>query len=338
MKSNYILTCASIILFAYMSMHFYSCNSSKANPQSFTYYTLDVDAGDTSLTFKNLRIYPILAKAALTEQETGYGNYVSLDSAIKSKKISISEKSISANDNDDVNKLFMKNESDDTLYLMAGEIVKGGNQDRTLAKDVVLPPGKRQYDVSVFCVEHGRWSSNDEYAANQQAPQAKQFMTCSPIVKASVRKEAVVTKKQEMVWNKVADANAKSNNVTSTSAYTSIDHNVDYQKSEKEYRSFFESKLRPLKNVVGFAAVSGNKIIGCDIFCKSSLFTQSISRILPSYINEAIHDGAKVNIKESDVKKYLDQLLRNDKTQKDYLAKNGKMYTVNGKILHLTAY
>ena len=55
---------------------------------------------------------------------------------------------------DDVNKLFVENNSQDTIILLAGEVVKGGKQDRTLATDLILPPGKGKKDIDVFCVEY----------------------------------------------------------------------------------------------------------------------------------------------------------------------------------------
>ncbi len=53
-----------------------------------------------------------------------------------------------------MNKLFVENNSQDTIILLAGEVVKGGKQDRTLATDLILPPGKGKKDINVFCVEY----------------------------------------------------------------------------------------------------------------------------------------------------------------------------------------
>ena len=48
--------------------------------------------------------------------------------------------------------------ADRSLYLMPGEILMGGKQDRTLAQEVIVPPKTERMPISVFCVEHGRWS------------------------------------------------------------------------------------------------------------------------------------------------------------------------------------
>ena len=57
-----------------------------------------------------------------------------------------------------VNEIYITNTSNDTIYLMAGEVIKGGKQDRVLAHDMIVPPHSGQMEVSVFCVEKGRWA------------------------------------------------------------------------------------------------------------------------------------------------------------------------------------
>ena len=44
---------------------------------------------------------------------------------------------------------------------MAGEVVKGGKQDRVIAQDVVLAPGET-IDLNAFCVEKNRWVTKNE--------------------------------------------------------------------------------------------------------------------------------------------------------------------------------
>ncbi len=40
-----------------------------------------------------------------------------------------------------VNELSIENRSDQDIYVQAGDIVKGGQQDRVLAVDLIVPPG-----------------------------------------------------------------------------------------------------------------------------------------------------------------------------------------------------
>jgi hypothetical protein len=78
-----------------------SCQNSTAasKPKSFTYDNVTINVNDQSLTFKNLRIYPVYAKDNLHENEKDYGHFISLDSALKTEKLVVSEKSITGNTN-----------------------------------------------------------------------------------------------------------------------------------------------------------------------------------------------------------------------------------------------
>ncbi len=61
---------------------------------------------------------------------------------------------------DQVNTLVLVNNSRQPLLLLAGEIVTGGKQDRVIAKDRIVPAGSDPIDLSVFCIEPGRWTES----------------------------------------------------------------------------------------------------------------------------------------------------------------------------------
>src|SRR5579864_3007579 len=58
----------------------------------------------------------------------------------------------------EVNRLVLVNNSKHPLILLAGEVVTGGKQDRVVGKDRIVPAESDPVDLSVFCVEHGRWT------------------------------------------------------------------------------------------------------------------------------------------------------------------------------------
>lgn len=237
-----------------------------------------------------------------------------------------------------MNKLFVENKSNDTIVLLAGEIVKGGKQDRTLSDDIVLAPGTGKIDLDVFCVEQGRWNEKEDNQVAGKPLEEKKFKLSTSIVKPSIRKNASVVKEQTKVWDKVEEVNQKANNVTGTSAYTAFDENIDYQKKEKEYLDFFKSKLPNNDRIIGVVAVSGDKVIGCDIFATRNMFLDAWTKLVSSYINEAIYDGAQITIKKSAIKKYCDQLLESEQSQVAYLIGNGKLYKNQNRVMHLASY
>ncbi len=94
----------------------------------------------------NLTVFPLIGKA------TGSMNYTMLDKAIRKGYVEVQEK-----DGGDVNTVRIRNKSDKYVFGMAGEMITGAKQNRMLQKDVLLHPKSGWLDLSVYCVEHGRW-------------------------------------------------------------------------------------------------------------------------------------------------------------------------------------
>jgi hypothetical protein len=102
---------------------------------------------------------------------------------------------------DQVNTLVLVNHSERPLLLLAGEIVTGGKQDRVIAKDRIVPADGDPIDLSVFCIEHGRWTeSSEKFGATAKTPM-NSFM-----VQPAVRQQTMVAKDQQQVWDSVSGA------------------------------------------------------------------------------------------------------------------------------------
>jgi len=102
---------------------------------------------------------------------------------------------------DQVNTLVLVNNSNRPLLLLAGEIVTGGKQDRIIAKDRIVPAGADPIDLSVFCVEHGRWTESSSKFGAAGGGAVGSFM-----VQPKVRQQAMVAKSQQQVWDSVDGA------------------------------------------------------------------------------------------------------------------------------------
>src|SRR5262249_21903765 len=63
-----------------------------------------------------------------------------------------------------VNQLAVINRSDRPLYLMPGEIVVGGQQDRAVGQEYIIEAKTGPVPIDVFCVEHGRWQTKGRAA------------------------------------------------------------------------------------------------------------------------------------------------------------------------------
>jgi hypothetical protein len=228
-----------------------------------------------------------------------------------------------------VNTLFIENLSADTVYLMAGEVIKGGRQDRVLAHDMVLPPGGLPVDLSVFCVEHGRWSYKESGAQN--------FGGYFKVSGVNVRKAAQMQEGQSRVWEEVENANKAFKVESETGAYTALEESEDYQKTLAGYLSHFEG-LASDEGVIGVVAVTGDRVMVCDMFATHELFAAAFPNLLQSYATEAIGRGEAVSISDETVSAYLSKLIADEAAQDETIGENGQLFRHAGKKLHITTY
>ena len=57
-----------------------------------------------------------------------------------------------------VNELQIENTGSEAVFIQAGDIVKGGKQDRVLTVSLLLPANSGRVPIASFCVEQGRWA------------------------------------------------------------------------------------------------------------------------------------------------------------------------------------
>jgi len=309
-----------------------------------------------NFTFKHLRIYPLIGGDQFQDAHQDIGIYTNLEEALEQKKVIITEKGGEVQqragfNNDElqeedysrqqiqnqqtfeadgeVNKLFVENVSQDTIYLMAGEVVKGGKQDRILASDMILPPESGKIELSVFCVEHGRWSYKSD---------ASGFTEYYTVSANSVRGKAVKEKNQYEVWDAVELVVESQDAESGSGTLTALKDADDYNKSLEEYAEHFSNQLKQMDNCIGFVGVTGDRIIGCDIFATSELFKKQSNNLMDAYISEAISEGENIKIKDKEVLAYLNEFLSDESTQDEVVKTKGMQYKYNGRKLHLNTY
>lgn len=232
---------------------------------------------------------------------------------------------------DEVNRLFIQNTSDDSLFIMAGEVVKGGKQDRVIAMDMVIPPHSAPVDMSVYCVEHGRWT----YGGDADASDG--FTEQAEVANTSVRKAAIVNKDQSEVWSKVEEVTTANDAATETGTLNALLVNPEYQKELQEYVTKFGNLPSEMPQVIGVVAVTGDRVIGCDMFATPDLFRNAYTDLLKSYASEAITSGSKVKITNAAVDKYISNIL-DESNQKERVEENGQMYRRGVRTMHISTF
>ena len=325
----------AIVLFPFLSAAQYTYKNLEVN-------FLEKPNESPAYTYGNLRIYPVRAKESFKREFAGIGKYMTLKEAIGKNKIKITESGNSGT----VNNLVIENTSKDTIIIITGDVVKGGKQDRIVSQDIVLSPSGGKKNLPVYCVESGRWSSNGNNAAgisarNNTAADNKapaEFNGYHNKGSVSLRKVVEKEKDQSKVWSKVDELTTANKTVTSTKTYTAMTQSADFTKKMDQYISFFKNKFEKDSSVVGVVVVTGDKVIGCDMFATHDLFLKQFESLLHSYATEAIVTGKPVNIAAKSVRSYTDKLLANETVQQETLKEKGNAFSEKGKKLRVSAF
>ena len=284
-------------------------NQNNPDPADFSVNT----AENPELQLEKLRIYPIVAGAAyLAGAETG-ANFKNLQEAMLNERFRITEKKPYGRFNDAgaVNNLTIQNKSQDTVFIMSGDVVTGGKQDRVIAMDLVVPP-RTITDIPVFCVEQGRWDlREDNDRASENDKKIFAFTGYYNVASNDLRRTVKTTQDQGAVWEKVGELTATHNAANPTHAYSGLEKSDEFTRERDRYLQFFTGKFAENKEVIGMIAVSGEEILGADIFAHPNLFNKQYEVLLHSYITEAITDGKEVSMTSDELDAYTQKLKTN---------------------------
>jgi len=283
-----------------------------------TYDQVYVDY-DSAWQFQNLKLIPVRSKGP------GSLPIMSLSQAIRNGSVIVSERGTASIEN--VHWLRINNNSKIPLFISSGEMVIGGRQDRIISKDTVLvPTGGDQY-VPAMCVEEGRWSEKE-----------KKFQH-GGFINPSLRKVVDQSKNQLLIWKEIYNQLEASSLRSPTLAYASLRNDKKISAEVKPYYQFMMDHIRNTdSNMVGIICISGNKVLGTDIFAAGNIFYDEVGSLLPGYIESAITTGSVPALADRDVREFTDKILMDESLQEEYCKKNGKLFRYNGVVFHLTAF
>jgi hypothetical protein len=289
--------------------------------QEITYDNVYVDY-DSAVEFKNLRIIPIRPK-------NGFGNgaprVISLSQAMKQGLATITERGSASTEN--VHYLRINNHSDQTIFISSGEVVSGGRQDRIIAQDTLLEPNGRDQYVSAMCVEELRWSEKE-----------RKF-TYENFANPSLRKVLDESKNQVLIWREITKQLDENKIASKSSAYLSRIADKKMMQLNDEYYNFFKEKFKNTdSSIVGFVCMSGDKVIGSDIYASRDMFYNQLDPLLKGYCDQAVYMGKPVTISRDDEKIYMDKLLADRISQEAFIKENGKIFRQHGQVIHINSF
>src|SRR5260370_30757430 len=136
-------------------------------------------------THENLTIYLIHGEDRVKDK-----NFLTIQEALAQKKVIVHE-------TQNVNQLSIENTSKDEVFVQAGDIVKGGQQDRVIAFDLIVPAQSGKMPIASFCVEAGRWTQRGRENVTRFETSGAQAPTKG--LKIAVRQNM----EQQKVWENV---------------------------------------------------------------------------------------------------------------------------------------
>jgi hypothetical protein len=260
---------------------------SKGEDNVINKYLDNVRVGNL-IEYKNLKIFPIIAKKTLSIE-----NYVILDEAMDRGWLKIKEISGSGQ----VNYVEVKNNGKSPVFIMTGEMISGAKQDRMLKEDVLLPSKSGWIRVPVYCVEHGRWTSV-----------SKEFKSERLLVPNAVRQKAKITESQSEVWAEIAESQTRLGIASGTSTVRANYADKEVQKKIDEYSKKFERVPKLVKSTIGVVVTTGNRIICFDMFANNGLLKKLWKKLIKSYAMDALA-GEKGIVDKNDIEEFIDVLM-----------------------------
>jgi hypothetical protein len=246
--------------------------------------------GDTA-SYQNLQIFLVRGDTQLEAR-----HYAPLSEALARHMVVVKETG-------NVQELSIENLSRKaTVFLNAGDIVKGGRQDRTVRDDLILPPASGLVPLAAFCVEHGRWTKRGAedsaaFAVNNKVLSSRQL-----------KMAARYGQNQSEVWSGVAEQQAKLNSNVSQLAGRNVEtrsadsasslqltlENKDLETVKQQYLDKLNRLLDGKTDVIGFVYVINGEINSAEVYNNKTLFRALWPKLLDAAVTEAIaeyHSG-----------------------------------------------
>lgn len=291
----------------------------------------------------NLILFPVVRGDGKSTMETPF---ITLDEGLKSGEVEVTEagrarglvrrrgggEAPNSYRGDEVNTLVLVNHSKRPLLLLAGEVVTGGKQDRIVAKDRIVQANGDPIDLSVFCIEPGRWTESSAVFGASNKSSAQSFM-----VQPEVRERAMVDQDQQQVWDSVHGTMSKMEAAAAppapastgssggamydvappmaldTTSYARMMQNPAISQKVDEAaapvmkaREEVLAKLRD-EHAVGVVVAVRGEIVWADLFASTDLLARYWTKLVRSYAAESLTEGEDhAAPSEADAQHFLD--------------------------------
>ena len=214
-----------------------------------------------------IALYPVVRL-----DSSGTPDVTGLSRGLKSGVVSVEEL-----ESPEVRRVRLTNRGLRAVLVFAGEIIVGGNQDRVLAREALIPAGE-SVDLDVFCVEHARWSSSGP------------FKRSGGLGDVGLRSRLLLGD-QEEIWRYVAERTRATRSMSPTGSYIRMMESEKVRTELSGRHSAFLDRLavQPRKQeIVGFVVAVAGRLELADVFASPALFGSFATPVLDAAFLSAV--------------------------------------------------
>jgi hypothetical protein len=227
-----------------------------------------------------------------------------------------------------VNELEIENAGSEAVFIQAGDIVKGGRQDRVLTVSFLLPANSGRLPIASYCVEQGRWSargSEDQKrfssagdampsrsallamaappAAPKEPSQTEAGLNPSSgnaaLSQRVAREVDEVANKQRQVWDSVASTQRKLSQglnapVASPQSASSLQLALENEKlkgAQATFMAALQGAGEKEADVVGYVVAINGRMSSANLYPSNALFRKMWGKQLAAAVTEAIGEA-----------------------------------------------
>lgn len=219
----------------------------------------------TPVQVGGVTIYPVIDETAPKQVSSEIDSF---SEAMADGSLQVSEVSAYGEEDGSYTTLQLTNHSKEPVLVMAGEVVRGGRQDRIFTEDLIIPPDVGPQMVQVHCVEKGRWSA--------------EAATFSYGGRAELALLEATTGGQDATWAAIAAMNTTRGG-TATGSYIAASG-----AEMLHYRQTLRTAIAQEDQVVGAVIAQGSEIVHAEIFGNPQLAEVGRSTLLDGYARDAV--------------------------------------------------
>jgi hypothetical protein len=216
-----------------------------------------------------LTVYP------LTGVRTGAPSYLTGPEAFEAGLITVSEL-----DPPQVPLLAVTNLADVLILLVEGEMLVGGDQNRTMNVTVLIPP-RATTVVPVSCVEAGRWGARRAVSSSRSHAPGSIRAAKTAHLELRTGDGSGRRSDQHRVWDEVERRSLAHGVESETSALQDVLISQEVRIADQL------DHLTPVRDQIGVVCAVGDRVVGLDLFDKPSTLEQYLRGIVAGHALDA---------------------------------------------------